>query len=177
MSLRLESSKMSPNGLVRIEIWASKGDGEKLKDMAMSKFAPILKLAYPGRELERDSVRALLLLAFEKEPVGGMLIQAFGDDWTRTTELATYKEAVLPTRQRRGVGTQMLLALKEWAVDALADEDKWRIRSIRNAVDVDDVVGKAFMDKQEGFEIYEENDEEISYAWVNDKCPVFDFRL
>jgi GNAT superfamily N-acetyltransferase len=166
----------------RVEIWSHDSDHpQQLRDMAMEKLAPIVREAYPGKEFTRESVHSLLVLALDvttDEVVGGMLIQVFGDEWTRTSDLATYQEAVRPHRQRQGFGTLMFKTLKAWAMaecDKKDDPDAWHISRIRCAVDWDDSAGKAFMEKQDGFTVFAEYNNEIVYEWDNEDCPIADF--
>jgi hypothetical protein len=119
-----------------------------------------------------------MVLASEHDDavVGGMLVQVFGNEWTRTSDLATYMEGVLPGKQRQGFGTLMFQTLKAWAIaeSEKNEPDGWHIDRIRCAVDWDDAGGKAFMEKQEGFALFAEYNDEIVYEWENEICPMPD---
>jgi len=150
MSIRL--SKVY--GDVTVELWSG-----NIGDMAISKLGPVFAASF-NRQLHKAHVSNYMMMArIGDKVVGGMLFTVSGgwDD----NDVMTYDESVLPMHRRLGVGSRMYDCLKTWA--ATAEE---KIKVIYSHVDVGDKVGEAFMLSQEGFELFEEDDEELTFKYA-----------
>ena len=141
-------------GNVTVEVWA--GD---IGDMAMAKLAPVIDAAFKDEKMQKSHVKKHMVVAYENGlVVGGMLMDVINKTWD-SCDIMTYQEAVLPAEQRRGIGSKMFDALKLWAPQA-------QVSVIYSCVDVGDDVGEAFILKQDGFSLYDEDDYDLTFSYV-----------
>ena len=161
---------------VTVDVWVADRTTANLEYMVMNKLLPVMVQAYGevANTMTVDDIENYAVIAtVGEEVVGGMLLFSRGCDWTRTCEMRTLKEAVLPEYQGRGVGTALFSGLKAWLT---ADKETASV-SVESYVDnegnEDFAAHKAFMLKQ-GFELSHDDDENQTYTWDNEACDVPD---
>ena len=144
---------------ISVEIWSTGAE-----DLIKRKFKPILKDAYKLNSVKLSSSEvksAALVIVYDgrtQEAIGGMFFKEMKNGLD-TVKIRTWKEAVVSSMQRRGVGSKMYDALKQWAAE------NGKITEIESRVDAEDVNGMLFMDKQEGFIHRWTEGDEVIYQW------------
>ena len=142
-------------GDVTVEVWSG-----RIGDIALAKIGPVIAAAYPTKSEAAYPMSNYMVVAHMDGAVVGGMFLLMSSSWDES-DVTTANEAVLPTHQRRGIGSKMYDGLKLWA--ATAEE---RVKIIYSHVDVGDKVGEAFISKQDGFSQTEENDKELTFEYV-----------
>jgi len=168
MSLQFSKTFPKAGSEITVQIWSAGAE-------PIEKFVPVLAKTYKTKHAKLESNEAqdgFVVLAYAKEnnnneAIGGMLFM-YQKNAVETVKMQTWKEGVVPTMQRRGVGSRMYDTLKLWA------NENPHITEIESRVDEGDVAGMLFMDKQEDFSHRWAQGDEVIYQWWKHDLPMDD---